>query len=185
MDGYGYGWMDGWIAGLNYGGSAKSDEGSVFVAWEEAQALSAEGLGHPSMCYPDSGSGPKEAHPQAQIWPDMHNMPSAHNCPVSAGKTITLKTTGLAVLMAKAGLYVAVDAAASGAAPVPVRMLWYDQVLADIGDAQSLQQVGASECVKGPKHCVVLQAVRMHKGCCVCVGISNTGFYCRHGFMGS
>ncbi|ERN08188.1 uncharacterized protein LOC18436430 isoform X3 [Amborella trichopoda] len=52
--------------------------------------------------------------------------------PNTGGKTISLKTIGLASLMAKAGLYVL--------ASEPARIPWFDSVLADIGDEQSLTQ---------------------------------------------
>jgi DNA mismatch repair protein MutS2 len=52
--------------------------------------------------------------------------------PNTGGKTVMLKNLGLAVLMAKAGLFIP--------AKDPVEIPWFDQVLADIGDEQSLQQ---------------------------------------------
>ncbi|HUS63069.1 MAG TPA: Smr/MutS family protein [Kofleriaceae bacterium] len=52
--------------------------------------------------------------------------------PNAGGKTVALKTTGLAALMTRAGLHVT----ASGESVVP----WFDRVLSDIGDAQSLEK---------------------------------------------
>jgi DNA mismatch repair protein MutS2 len=52
--------------------------------------------------------------------------------PNTGGKTASLKTLGLAALMAKVGLFVP--------AREPVELPWFDQILADIGDEQSLQQ---------------------------------------------
>ncbi|MEK0178883.1 endonuclease MutS2 [Microcoleus anatoxicus] len=52
--------------------------------------------------------------------------------PNTGGKTVTLKTLGLAALMAKSGMFVP--------AREPVELPWFDNILADIGDEQSLQQ---------------------------------------------
>ncbi|CAK9877587.1 unnamed protein product [Sphagnum jensenii] len=52
--------------------------------------------------------------------------------PNMGGKTATIKTVGLAALMAKSGLYIL--------AAEPVLLPWFDAILADIGDEQSLSQ---------------------------------------------
>ncbi|KAF5207440.1 DNA mismatch repair protein MutS [Thalictrum thalictroides] len=52
--------------------------------------------------------------------------------PNTGGKTASMKTLGLASLMAKAGLYLPAKATP--------RLPWFDLILADIGDHQSLEQ---------------------------------------------
>jgi DNA mismatch repair protein MutS2 len=52
--------------------------------------------------------------------------------PNTGGKTVTLKTLALVSLMAKVGLFIP--------AKEPVEIPWFKEILADIGDEQSLQQ---------------------------------------------
>ncbi|CAD7699368.1 unnamed protein product [Ostreobium quekettii] len=58
--------------------------------------------------------------------------------PNTGGKTASLKTLGLLTLMSKAGIFLPCGAALEGG-PQP-ELMWFDQVLADIGDDQNLQQ---------------------------------------------
>ena len=54
--------------------------------------------------------------------------------PNAGGKTVLLKTLGVAVLMAQSGLFVAAGDEAN-----PPRLPWFEAILADIGDEQSIE----------------------------------------------
>jgi len=72
--------------------------------------------------------------------------------PNTGGKTASLKALGLQCLMAKAGLFLpqapaaatqqagADEAQQQQAQQVQQALLWFDRILADLGDGQSLQQ---------------------------------------------
>ncbi|MBD1936139.1 endonuclease MutS2 [Microcoleus sp. FACHB-68] len=97
----------------------------------KAEIITLRQLRHPLLVW-------QQQHEQgAPVVPiDLHIQPKirvvAITGPNTGGKTVTLKTLGLAALMAKAGLFIP--------AREPVELPWFDQVLADIGDEQSLEQ---------------------------------------------
>jgi len=98
---------------------------------ENGGALQLRQLRHPLLIW-------QERHEQGQAVVPVDLVIPPHiqvitiTGPNTGGKTVTLKTLGLALLMAKVGLYVPAQA--------PVELIWFDQILADIGDEQSLQQ---------------------------------------------
>lgn len=106
--------------------------------------LDIQGMRHPLLLAaavgpPHQGPGQAERRAPAGRLPvpidirvEDHVQVVAITGPNTGGKTATLKTLGIAALMAKAGLFLP----AGGAPVVP----WFDQVLADVGDEQSLQQ---------------------------------------------
>lgn len=93
--------------------------------------LRLEGLRHPLLLWQERRDG---THPVVPVSVRVHEglRVVAITGPNTGGKTVTLKSVGLAALMARAGLFLP----CSGTPQLP----WCAQVLADIGDEQSLQQ---------------------------------------------
>lgn len=107
-----------------------------FIDWASETATSAmpitlRQLRHPLLLWQHQyEQGPTVVPVDLIIQPHIRVV--AITGPNTGGKTVTLKTLGLAALMAKAGLFVP--------AREPVELPWLEQVLADIGDEQSLEQ---------------------------------------------
>ena len=88
-------------------------------------------LRHPLLLWQHKREGGQPVVPVTiQVAPELRVV--AITGPNSGGKTVTLKSVGLAALMARAGLFLP----CSGTPRLP----WCALVLADIGDEQSLQQ---------------------------------------------
>ncbi|MFK0731601.1 MAG: endonuclease MutS2 [Gloeotrichia echinulata GP01] len=102
-----------------------------FIDWAEKETITLRNLRHPLLVW-------QQQHEQGQAVVPVDLLINSQirvvtiTGPNTGGKTVTLKTLGLAALMAKVGLFVP--------AREPVEIPWFDQVLADIGDEQSLQQ---------------------------------------------
>ena len=102
-----------------------------FIQRENREIITLRNLRHPLLVW-------QQQHEQGQpvVPVDLLISPQIRvvtiTGPNTGGKTVTLKTLGLAALMAKVGLFVP--------AREPVEIPWFDKVLADIGDEQSLQQ---------------------------------------------
>ena len=93
--------------------------------------LQLEGLRHPLLLWQEKKLGEKAVVPvSVQVNPGLRVV--AITGPNTGGKTVTLKSVGLAALMARAGLFLPCQGTP--------RLPWCQQVLADIGDEQSLQQ---------------------------------------------
>ncbi len=88
-------------------------------------------LRHPLLLWQERREGGRPVVPvDVGVAPELRVV--AITGPNTGGKTVTLKSVGLAVLMARAGLFLP-------CAGTP-RLPWCARVLADIGDEQSLQQ---------------------------------------------
>jgi DNA mismatch repair protein MutS2 len=97
----------------------------------EGEAIVLRQLRHPLLVWQQKNEEGREVVPvDVLISPEISVV--VITGPNTGGKTATLKTFGLAALMAKAGMFIP--------AKEPVEMPWFDLVLADIGDEQSLQQ---------------------------------------------
>ncbi|MBM5817925.1 MAG: endonuclease MutS2, partial [Cyanobacteria bacterium K_Offshore_surface_m2_239] len=90
-----------------------------------------EGLRHPLLLWQERREGRQPVVP-VSVRVEAPVRVVAITGPNTGGKTVTLKAAGLAALMARAGLFLP-------CAATP-RLPWCGQVLADIGDEQSLQQ---------------------------------------------
>lgn len=110
-----------------------------FVDWDKQETTSSESLEpitlrhlrHPLLVWQQQHEQGKSVVPiDLLIQPQIRVV--AITGPNTGGKTVTLKTLGLAALMAKVGLFVP--------AREPVELPWFDQILADIGDEQSIEQ---------------------------------------------
>ena len=88
-------------------------------------------LRHPLLLWQERRQGGRPVVPVSlRVGPELRVV--AITGPNTGGKTVTLKSLGLAALMARAGLFLP-----CGGTP---KLPWCSQVLADIGDEQSLQQ---------------------------------------------
>ena len=97
----------------------------------ENEAIVLRQLRHPLLVWQQRNEEGREVVP-VDVLVSPHISVVVITGPNTGGKTATLKTFGLAALMAKAGMYIP--------AKEPVELPWFDLVLADIGDEQSLQQ---------------------------------------------
>lgn len=102
-----------------------------FIDRNDGEVITLRELRHPLLVWQQQHEQGRPVVPiNVQIQPQIRVV--AITGPNTGGKTVTLKTLGLAALMAKIGLFVP--------AREPVELPWFEQVLADIGDEQSLEQ---------------------------------------------
>ncbi len=102
-----------------------------FIDRQDGEIITLRELRHPLLVWQQQHEQGTAVVPiNVQIQPQIRVV--AITGPNTGGKTVTLKTLGLAALMAKVGLFVP--------AREPVELPWFEQVLADIGDEQSLEQ---------------------------------------------
>ena len=121
--------LDGALARARYGawlGAVRPELADAAEAPFELQDLR-----HPLLLWQQKREGGQAVVPvSVSVAPQLRVV--AITGPNTGGKTVTLKSLGLAALMARAGLFLP----CSGTPQLP----WCARVLADIGDEQSLQQ---------------------------------------------
>ena len=97
----------------------------------DGETISLRQLRHPLLVWQHQHEQGADVVPiNVQVEPQIRVV--AITGPNTGGKTVTLKCVGLVALMAKAGLFIP--------AKEPIIIPWFDQVLADIGDEQSIEQ---------------------------------------------
>ncbi len=102
-----------------------------FIDRNAGETITLRELRHPLLIWQQQHEQGSAVVPiNVQIQPHIRVV--AITGPNTGGKTVTLKTLGLAALMAKVGLFVP--------AREPVELPWFEQVMADIGDEQSIEQ---------------------------------------------
>ena len=101
------------------------------VDFSAGENISLKQLKHPLLIWQEKHEQGNPVIP-IDVFIDSATRVVAITGPNTGGKTVTLKTIGIVALMTKVGLFIP--------AKQPPRLPWFTNVLADIGDEQSLEQ---------------------------------------------
>lgn len=102
-----------------------------FVDFQDGESISLRQLRHPLLIWQQKHEEGNEVIP-VDVLVNPETRVVAITGPNTGGKTVTLKTIGIVALMAKVGLFIP--------AKHPAQIPWFQSILADIGDEQSLEQ---------------------------------------------